>query len=156
MPRRKTLDAAARLLIRMAPERIGAIGRDLTRIAAGLGRVPRINLEERLSDTQMAVLTPEILPLLTLWRDRSHILAVTGFLGNFGRRLKASEPLIDLLVGMTDDPRASAASQALDTLVKARARQRLKALIPDRCSVIRAGSLRGTSRPESTGIVRTC
>jgi hypothetical protein len=127
----QTLDAAARLLIRMVPERIGFVGRELPRIAEKLGRVPLIDLEHRLSDGQMAALAPEILPLLEVWRDRSHIFAVTGFLASFGRRLKAAEPLIELLVGMTDDPRAMVASQALDPLFTARANTRLKTLIPE-------------------------
>jgi hypothetical protein len=126
-----TLDSAASLLIRMAPQQIGFVGKELTRIAEKLGRVPHINLEERLSDQQMSALAPEILPLLETWRDRSHTFAVTGFLGSFGRRLKASQPLVELLVGMTHDPRGLVASQALGTLVKARAQSRLKALIPD-------------------------
>jgi hypothetical protein len=127
----RTLDAAARLLLRMAPERIGFVGQELTRIAEKLGRVPLVDLEARLSDGQMADLVPEILPLLEVWRDRSHSFAVTSFLASFGRRLRASAPLIELLVGMTDDPRAPVASQALGTLMNARAHGRLKSLIPD-------------------------
>lgn len=126
-----TLDATGRLLIQMAPSQIRFVGRELSRVAEKLGRVPYIRLEDRLSDTQMAVLAAELMPLLQVWRDRSQIYAVTSLLRNFGRRLKASAPLIEFLVDLTKDPRGEVAGAALETLFSAQVHARLRTLVPE-------------------------
>lgn len=126
----QTMDAAARLLLRMAPLHIDFVARELTSVTQSLGRVPRVDLQGRLSDAQMAVLTPHILPLLQIWRQRSHDGAILGFLQSFGRRLRAAPALLDFLAEMTGDPRRHAAGPALNALVGARATALLATLIP--------------------------
>lgn len=126
----QTLFAAAGLLMRIAPQHIDYVARELTRLTEKLGRVPQANLQDRLTDAQMATLTPHILPLLKIWRARSYSGAIFQFLCSFGRRLEAAPPLLAFLVEMTADTRQQVASPALDMLFFARAKTILDALIP--------------------------
>lgn len=126
----QTMFAAAELLMRMAPQHIDYVARELTRLTEKLGRVPQTNLQDRLTDAQMATLTPRILPLLKIWRARSYTGAIFQFLRSFGRRLEAAPPLLAFLVEMTADTRQQVASPALDMLFLARAKTILDTLIP--------------------------
>jgi len=126
----QTMDAAGRLLLRLAPSHIDFAARELARVAEALGRAPHVDLEGRVSDAQMATLTEHLLPLLRIWRRRSQDAMAIGFLRSFGRRLRAAPPLLALLVEMTGDPRRHVAGPALGALVRARATPLLGELIP--------------------------
>lgn len=126
----QTLARAAELVMRMAPQHIDFSARELTRLSEKSGNAPHVDLEGRLTDAQMAPLTPHILPLIKTWLARSQSYAIFSFLRSFGKRLRAAPQLLDQLVKMTADTRRDVATSALDLLVSTHVRDITDDLIP--------------------------
>ena len=126
----QTIVTASRWLVAMSPDRIEFSARELGKLAERLGQIPRVDLEGRFTNAQMAALTSHFLPLLELWRVRDYNTPIIGLLRNFGRRLLAAPKLLDFVERMSADRRRGIADGALEILSGIGAKDRLRKLVP--------------------------
>jgi hypothetical protein len=121
---------ASHLVLRLLPRFPDWAVRWLRTLVQERGHLSWGSLEALLTDADVRRVGPALLPVLRGWRGRERDAQLLGLAAALGRRLRAFEPLVDLIEELARTTKQQWIAQQVLALIARHARARLAGLVP--------------------------